>query len=76
MTPLGDVGMAGVRAYTARTGKTEDEYLAEMGEPLTPELAGSALVGLVLADPGTVAPGYLLTPGGLRDLPAPEQPRP
>ena len=76
MTPFGDVGKAGVRAYTARTGKTEDEYLAEMGEPLTPELAGSALVGLVLADPGTVAPGYLLTPGGLRDLPAPEQPRP
>ncbi len=76
MTPLGDVGKAGVRAYTARTGQTEDEYLAEMGEPLTPELAGSALVGLVLADPGTVAPGYLLTPGGLRDLPAPEQPRP
>jgi hypothetical protein len=33
-------------------------------------------VGLVLADPGSVAPGYLLTPGGLRDLPAPEQPRP
>lgn len=71
MTPFGDVGKAGIRAYTARTGKTEDEYLAAMGEPLTPELAGSALVGLVLADPSTVAPGYLLTPGGLRDLPAP-----
>ncbi len=69
MTPFGDVGKAGIRAYTARTGKTEDEYLAGMGEPLTPELAGSALVDLVLADPGTVAPGYLLTPGGLRDLP-------
>jgi len=76
MTPFGDVGKAGVRAYTVRTGKTEEEYLAEMGEPLTPELAGSALVGLVLADPGTVAPGYLLTPGGLRDLPSPDQPRP
>ena len=76
MTPFGDVGKAGVRAYTARTGQTEDEYLAEMGAPLTPELAGSALVGLVLADPGSVAPGYLLAPGGLRDLPAPERPRP
>ena len=74
MTPLGDVGKAGVRAYAARTGKTEDEYLADMGEPLTPEVAGAALVELVLADPGTVAPGYLLTPGGLRDLPAPGRP--
>ncbi|HEX8008683.1 MAG TPA: SDR family oxidoreductase [Trebonia sp.] len=76
MTPFGDVGKAGVRAYTARTGKSEDQYLADMGEPLTPERAGSALVDLVLADPGTVAPGYLLTPGGLRDLPAPGRPLP
>ena len=76
ITPFGDVGKAGIRAYAARTGKTEDEYRADMGEPLTPELAGSALVGLVLADPGSVAPGYLLTPGGLRDLPLPAQPLP
>jgi NAD(P)-dependent dehydrogenase (short-subunit alcohol dehydrogenase family) len=76
MTPFGDVGKAGIRAYTARTGKTEEQYLADMGEPLTPELAGSALVDLVLADPGTVAPGYLLTPSGLRDLPVPGQPPP
>jgi NAD(P)-dependent dehydrogenase (short-subunit alcohol dehydrogenase family) len=76
MTPFGDVGKAGVRAYTARTGKTEDEYLAGMGEPLTPELAGTALADLVLRDPGTIAPGYLLTPGGLRDLPASAPPQP
>jgi NAD(P)-dependent dehydrogenase (short-subunit alcohol dehydrogenase family) len=76
MTPFGDVGKAGIQAYAARTGKTENEYLGGMGEPLTPELAGSALVDLVLRDPGTVAPGYVLTPGGLRDLPAPAPPRP
>jgi NAD(P)-dependent dehydrogenase (short-subunit alcohol dehydrogenase family) len=76
MTPFGDVGKEGIRAYAARTGKTEDEYLAGMGEPLTPELAGSALVDLVLAEPGTVAPAYMLTPGGLRNLPAPGQPLP
>jgi NAD(P)-dependent dehydrogenase (short-subunit alcohol dehydrogenase family) len=69
MTPLGDVGKAGVRAYAARAGKTEDEYLAGMGQPLSPELAGTALVDLVLR--GTIAPGYLLTPGGLSELPAP-----
>lgn len=76
MTPFGDVGKAGIRAYTARAGKTENEYLAGAGEPLTPELAGSALVDLVLRDPGTITAGYLLTPGGLRDLPAPAPPQP
>jgi NAD(P)-dependent dehydrogenase (short-subunit alcohol dehydrogenase family) len=70
MTPFGDVGKAGIRAYSARAGMTQEAFLAGMGEPLTAELAGSALVGLVSAAPETVAPGYLLTPGGLRDLPA------
>jgi NAD(P)-dependent dehydrogenase (short-subunit alcohol dehydrogenase family) len=75
MTPLGDVGRAGVKAYAARADRTEQEYLAEMGQPLTPELAGSSLVDLVLRDAVSVAPGYLLTPGGLRDLPAQGPPR-
>jgi len=69
MTPLGDVGRRGVRAYAARSGQTEEEYLKQMGEPLTPERAGSALVDLVRADPATVAPGYLLTAAGLQPLP-------
>jgi len=69
MTPLGDVGRRGVRAYAARGGQTEEEYLKQMGEPLTPERAGSALVDLVRADPATVAPGYLLTAAGLQPLP-------
>jgi NAD(P)-dependent dehydrogenase (short-subunit alcohol dehydrogenase family) len=69
MTPLGDVGMQGVRAYAARDGLTEEAYLKQLGEPLTPETAGSALVDLVRADPATTAPGYLLTAAGLRELP-------
>ena len=36
---------------------------------MTPEMAGSALVDLVRADPGTIAPGYLLTAAGLQKLP-------
>jgi hypothetical protein len=40
-----------------------------MGEPLTPEVAGAALVELVRADAATVAPGYLLTGAGLQKLP-------
>jgi NAD(P)-dependent dehydrogenase (short-subunit alcohol dehydrogenase family) len=69
MTPFGDVGKQGIRAYAARSGQTEEEFVQQMGELLTPETAGSALVDLVLADPETVAPGYLLTGAGLQKLP-------
>ena len=69
LTPLTDLGRAAVLAYAARSGQSEEAYLRRMGEPLTPEVAGAALVGLVRADAATVAPGYLLTGGGLQDLP-------
>ncbi len=69
MTPLGDVGRRGVRAYAARGGHTEEAYLKQLGEPLTPETAGSALVDLVRDDPATTAPEYLLTAAGLQQLP-------
>jgi hypothetical protein len=69
MTPFGDVGRRGVRAYAARGGQTEKAYLDQLGDPLTPEIAGSALLDLVRADPSTTAPGYLLTGAGLRQLP-------
>src|ERR1700759_272957 len=36
MTPYGDVGRRGVRAYAARTGQTEDSYLSTLGDLLTP----------------------------------------
>jgi NAD(P)-dependent dehydrogenase (short-subunit alcohol dehydrogenase family) len=69
MTPFGDVGKQGIRAYAARSGQTEEAFVKQMGELLTPEIAGSALVNLVLADPATTAPGYLLTSAGLQQLP-------
>jgi hypothetical protein len=69
MTPFGDVGKAGVRGYAARNGVTEEEYLKQLGELLTPEAAGSALVDLVRADPATTAPGYVLSGAGLQKLP-------
>jgi 3-oxoacyl-[acyl-carrier protein] reductase len=69
MTPFGEVGRRGVRAYAARSGQTEQEYLQQLGEPLTPETAGSALVDLVRADLATTAPEYLLTAAGLQKLP-------
>jgi hypothetical protein len=69
MTPFGDVGKRGARAYAARNGQTEEEYLKQLGELLTPEIAGSALVELIRADPATRAPGYVLTGAGLQELP-------
>ena len=64
-----DLGRPAVRAYAARSGQSEQEYLRRFGEPLTPEGAGGALVELVRADAATVAPAYLLTGAGLQDLP-------
>ena len=69
MTPFGEVGRLGVRGYAARGGQTEEAYLQQLGELLTPEMAGSALVELVRADPAITAPGYLLTAAGLQRLP-------
>jgi NAD(P)-dependent dehydrogenase (short-subunit alcohol dehydrogenase family) len=69
MTPLTDLGRPAVRAYAARAGQSEEDYLERMGEPLTPEIAGAALVELVQADAANVAPAYRLTSAGLQELP-------
>jgi NAD(P)-dependent dehydrogenase (short-subunit alcohol dehydrogenase family) len=69
ITPLTDLGRPAVRAYAARGGQSEEEYVRQMGEPLTPEGAGAALVGLLRADAASVAAGYLLTGAGLQVLP-------
>jgi NAD(P)-dependent dehydrogenase (short-subunit alcohol dehydrogenase family) len=69
MTPFGDVGRRGVRAYAARSGQSEESFLQQLGTLLTPEVAGSALLGLLEADPATTAPAYLLTGAGLTEVP-------
>jgi 3-oxoacyl-[acyl-carrier protein] reductase len=68
MTPFGEVGRRGVRAYAARGGQTEQAYLKQLGEALTPEIAGSALVELVGTDPAATVTEYLLTGAGLQKL--------
>ena len=70
ITPLTELGRPAVRAYAARGGQSEEEYLQPMGKPLTPEAAGAALVELVGADAATGAREYMLTGAGLRKLPA------
>jgi NAD(P)-dependent dehydrogenase (short-subunit alcohol dehydrogenase family) len=69
ITPLTGLGLPAVRAYAARAGQTEDQYVRSMGEPLSPETAGAALLELTRADAGPLAPGYLLTGAGLQTLP-------
>ncbi len=69
LTPLTDLGRPAVRAYAARSGQSEEEYLGQFGEPLSPEVAGAAVVELVRADAASVSPSYLLTGDGLQKLP-------
>jgi hypothetical protein len=66
---LTNLGRPAVQAYARRSGHTEEEYLEQFGEPLTPEVAGAALVELGLANPAALAPGYLLTGAGMKELP-------
>lgn len=66
ITPLTELGRPAVRAYAARGGQSEEDYLEQLGEPLTPEAAGAAVVELVEA--AGAAPGYLLTAAGLQKL--------
>jgi hypothetical protein len=68
MTPLGDVGKSSVRAYAARSGQTEEAFIAQMGELLTPAMAGDALVELIGQDPAATAAAYVLTAGGLQKV--------
>jgi NAD(P)-dependent dehydrogenase (short-subunit alcohol dehydrogenase family) len=68
LTPLTDLGRPAVQAYAARSGQSEEEYLQQFGEPLTPEVAGSALVELVRTDAADVSPAYLLTSAGVQKL--------
>jgi NAD(P)-dependent dehydrogenase (short-subunit alcohol dehydrogenase family) len=68
MTPHGAVGRSGIQAYAARNGVSEEAYIEGLGEPLTPEIAGSALVDLVSTAPEATSPAYMLTGAGLKPL--------
>jgi NAD(P)-dependent dehydrogenase (short-subunit alcohol dehydrogenase family) len=67
LTPLTDLGRAATAAYAARMGIAEEEYLRQLGKPVTPEIAGRAFVSLAT---GLEAPGaYMLTADGLQPPP-------
>jgi hypothetical protein len=62
--PLADLGRPAVTAYATRSGLSEEDYLRQLGEPVTPEAAGTAVVELVRADAASIAPAYLLSARG------------
>jgi NAD(P)-dependent dehydrogenase (short-subunit alcohol dehydrogenase family) len=69
LTPLTDLGRPSVQAHAARDGQSEQEYVMRMGELLTPETAGAAVLEVVRTDPAALSPEYMLTGDGLQKLP-------
>jgi len=68
--PQTGVGRPAVEAYAAQAGQSVSDFLEGRPFPLlTPEIAGTALVELVQADPAGLSPAYLLNGAGLQQLP-------
>jgi NAD(P)-dependent dehydrogenase (short-subunit alcohol dehydrogenase family) len=63
-----DLGRSAVQAYAARLGVAEDDYVKQFGEPVTPRVAGDAVVELLTMKSSDVAPSYVLTGDGLQKL--------
>jgi NADP-dependent 3-hydroxy acid dehydrogenase YdfG len=74
LTPVTELGKAAASAYAARMGVSEDEYLQQLGKPVTPEIAGKAFLDLATGREAGAA--YMLTADGLQPLPDPSQARP
>jgi 3-oxoacyl-[acyl-carrier protein] reductase len=66
--PATGVGQSAVRSYAARAGLPVDEFLRKQPPLVTPEIAGTAVVELIDADPATLAPAYRLSGNGLQEL--------
>jgi NAD(P)-dependent dehydrogenase (short-subunit alcohol dehydrogenase family) len=68
ITPATELGLDAIRAYAQRAGQTVEEYLQALGEPLTAQTAGAALVRLTRMQADRIAPAYKLTATGLQPL--------
>ena len=68
LTPATDLGRLAVEAYARRAGISREEYVAQLGAPLTPDLAGAAVVQLLTDPTPTGHPAFLLTSAGLKPL--------
>jgi NAD(P)-dependent dehydrogenase (short-subunit alcohol dehydrogenase family) len=68
LTPMTGLGQTAVRAYAARAGRSYEEHARQLGEVLTPDATGAALVQLLRTHPGELAPAYRLSAAGLAAL--------
>ncbi len=67
LTPATELGLPAVRAYAARQGVSEEQYVSRLGTPVTPERAGQAFLELAAGElDGSGA--YMLSGDGLRAL--------
>lgn len=71
LIPATELGREAIRAYAARNGQTEGELVHQLDRPLTPKIAGEALVGLVTraGDGVNHEAAYILDGTGLQPLP-------
>jgi NAD(P)-dependent dehydrogenase (short-subunit alcohol dehydrogenase family) len=67
LTPATELGRPAVTAYADRDGISVEEQVRRLGAPLTPALAGEAVLRLV-DDPALGAPEYRLTADGLHPV--------
>ncbi len=68
LTPATELGLAAVNAYAERAELPVADYLRQLGDPLTPQTAGKALLELAQADADRLAPVYRLSGAGLHEL--------
>jgi len=68
LTPATELGRAAVSAYAERAEQPVADYLRQIGDPLTPQTAGKALLELTQADADRLAPAYRLSGAGLHEL--------
>ena len=69
LTAATGLGLSAVQAYAKRAGRTLEAHLQQLGDQLTPEIAGAALLELARVDAPALASAYRLTAAGTVALP-------
>jgi NAD(P)-dependent dehydrogenase (short-subunit alcohol dehydrogenase family) len=68
LTAATELGRQTVAAYAARAGITEQQFLAQLGTPVTPATAGRDFVALACGEAREKADAYTMTGDGLQAL--------
>ena len=68
LTPETELGQAAVAAYAKRAGVSTEQFLEKMGPPLTPAMAGKAIVNILTKPEYSEQVAYMLTADGLQPI--------